>query len=93
MLETLLPFILLILAVLAAAILIVSICIAISLRRRSRNRMMNQSVISKPYRCGTMHLRNGGTLICQTGDIIEIVTREGTETMTVSEYEARKAEC
>ena len=42
-------------------------------------------------RCGTPYLRNGGTLICQTGDIIEIVTREGTETMTVDEYETRKA--
>ncbi len=41
-------------------------------------------------RCGTPYLRNGGTLICQTGDIIEIVTRESTETMTVAEYEARK---
>lgn len=41
-------------------------------------------------RCGTPYLRNGGTLVCQTDDIIEIVTREGTETMTVDEYEARK---
>ncbi len=41
-------------------------------------------------RCGTPYLRNGGTLVCQTDDIIEIVTREGTETMTVAEYEARK---
>ena len=31
-------------------------------------------------RCGTPYLRNGGTLVCQTDDIIEIVTREGTET-------------
>ena len=41
-------------------------------------------------RCGTPYLRNGGTLIYQTGDMIKIVTRESTETMTVAEYEARK---
>jgi hypothetical protein len=42
-------------------------------------------------RCGTPYLRNGGTLVCQTGDVIEIVTREGTETMTLGEYIQRKA--
>ena len=45
----------------------------------------------QPMRCATPYLRNGGTIICQTGDIIEIVTREGTETMTVDEYEVRKS--
>lgn len=43
-------------------------------------------------RCGWAVVQSGGTLIAQTGDQIEIVTREGTETMTVAEYEARKAE-
>ena len=47
-------------------------------------------VQSKTTRCGTPYLRNGGTLICQTGDMIKIVTRDGTEAMTVAEYEARK---
>ena len=42
-------------------------------------------------RCGTLLLRNGGTLVCQTDGTIEFVTRQGTETMTVDEYEARKA--
>ena len=41
-------------------------------------------------RCGTPDLRNGGTLIYQTGNMIKIVTLESTETMTVAEYEARK---
>ena len=49
-------------------------------------------VQSETTRCGTPYLRNGGTLICQTGDMIKIITRESTETMTVAEYEARKAE-
>jgi hypothetical protein len=52
---------------------------------------IERPVQSEPIRCGTPYLRNGGTLICQTDDMIEIVTREGTETMTVAEYEARKA--
>jgi hypothetical protein len=43
------------------------------------------------YPCFTSHISKGGTLICQTHDIIEIVTCEGTETVTVAEY-ARKAE-
>jgi hypothetical protein len=42
-------------------------------------------------RCGWAVVQSGGTLIAQTDDMIEIVTREGTETMTVAEYEARKA--
>jgi len=45
-----------------------------------------------PFHCGTPHVQNGGTLIAKTGDIIEIITREGTETMTVAEYETRKDE-
>jgi hypothetical protein len=40
-------------------------------------------------RCGWAVVQSGGTLIAQTGDQIEIVTREGTETMTIAEYEAR----
>jgi hypothetical protein len=41
-------------------------------------------------RCGWAVVQSGGTLIAQTDDMIEIVTREGTETMTVAEYNARK---
>jgi hypothetical protein len=83
---------LIIAGVLVALVIIAYSCVLAS-SRRSRNRKIEQSIDSKPFRCGTPHLQNGGTLICQTGDIIEIVTREGTETMTVSEYEARKAKC
>jgi hypothetical protein len=42
-------------------------------------------------RCGWAVVQSGGTLIAQTGDQIEIVTREGTETMTVAEYNTRKS--
>ena len=49
-------------------------------------------VQSETTRCGTPDLRNGGTLIYQTGNMIKIVTLESTETMTVAEYEAREVE-
>lgn len=45
---------------------------------------------SRPFVCGTPHLQNGGRLIIQTGNIIEIVSREGTQTMTIEEYESRQ---
>jgi hypothetical protein len=49
-------------------------------------------VQSETTRCGWAVVQSGGTLIAQTGDMIKIITRESTETMTVAEYEARKAE-
>ena len=52
---------------------------------------IERPVERETMRCGWAIAQSGGTLIAQTGDQIEIVTREGTETMTVSEYEARKA--
>ena len=62
------------------------------LLKSKSNKSATTPLIERPVTlCGTMHLRSGGALICQTDDIIEIVTRQGTETMTVSEYEARKA--
>jgi hypothetical protein len=45
----------------------------------------------EPFHCGTPYVHNGGTLIARTGNMIEIITRDGTETMTVDEYETRKA--
>ena len=53
---------------------------------------IERPVERETMRCGWAVVQSGGTLIAQTGDQIEIVTREGTETMTVAEYEARKAE-
>ena len=52
---------------------------------------IERPVQSETTRCGWAVVQSGGTLIAQTDDIIEIVTREGTETMTVDEYNARKA--
>ena len=45
--------------------------------------------LREPFRCGTPILQSGGTLIAQTGDMIEIITRDSTETMTVDEYNSR----
>lgn len=50
------------------------------------------SFLREPIHCGTPYVHNGGTLIARTGNMIEIITRDGTETMTVDEYNARKAE-
>jgi hypothetical protein len=40
--------------------------------------------------CGTMLLQNGGTLIAKTGSMVDIITKDSTETMTVDEYNARQ---
>ena len=53
---------------------------------------IERPVERETMRCGWAIAQSGGTLIAQTDDQIEIVTRESTETMTVAEYEARKAE-
>ena len=53
---------------------------------------IDRPVERETMRCGWAIAQSGGTLIAHTGDQIEIVTREGTETMTVAEYEVRKAE-
>jgi putative hemolysin len=72
---------------------VAALCVAMvyALLKSSKPEKETASPVQREtMRCGTPYLRNGGTLVCQTGDIIEIVTREGTETMTVDEYEARK---
>jgi hypothetical protein len=61
-----------------------------------RIKTLRPSNIPKPLgerhftRCGTPHLQNGGTLIAQTGNMVEIITNDRTETMTVDEYNARQ---
>ena len=55
--------------------------------RQKRERPVERETM----RCGWAVVQSGGTLIAQTGDQIEIVTREGTETMTVAEYNTRKS--
>ena len=51
---------------------------------------IERPVERETMRCGWAIAQSGGTLIAQTDDMIEIITREGTETMTVPEYEARR---
>ena len=66
----------------AAATLLVAygVCRAIVARRKPK---------FSEFVCGTPILRNGGTLIAQTDNMIEIITRDGRETMTLEEYNLR----
>ena len=50
-----------------------------------------EAFLREPFHCGTPYVHNGGTLIARTGNMIEIITRDGTETMTVDEYNAGKS--
>ena len=62
-----------------------------TLKNSRKKQKAAEPVKPNNFRCGTPTLQNGGSLICHYGDFVEIVTREGTETLTVDEYNARKA--